>query len=58
VLLHREIVEMIRLPDMKERIAALGFGVVGNTPAEFGKQIAFEIEKWAKVIRAANVKAE
>jgi tripartite-type tricarboxylate transporter receptor subunit TctC len=58
VLLHREIVEMIRLPDMKERIAALGFGVVGNTPAEFGKQIAFETEKWAKVIRAANIKPE
>jgi tripartite-type tricarboxylate transporter receptor subunit TctC len=57
-LLHRQIVEMMRLPDVKERIATLGFGTLGNTPAEFKKQIAFEIEKWAKVIRAANVKAE
>jgi tripartite-type tricarboxylate transporter receptor subunit TctC len=57
-LLHRQIVEMMRLPDVKERIATLGFGTVGNTPAEFRKQIAFEIEKWAKVIRAANIKPE
>jgi len=57
-LLHREIVEMMMLPDMKERIAALGFSTVGNTPAQFGQQIAFEIEKWGKVIRAANIKSE
>jgi hypothetical protein len=41
-----------------ERIAALGFGVIGNTREEFGKQIAFETEKWGKVIRAANIKPE
>jgi tripartite-type tricarboxylate transporter receptor subunit TctC len=49
---------MMRLPEIKERIATLGFNTVGNTPEEFGKQIAFEIEKWAQVIRAANIKAE
>jgi tripartite-type tricarboxylate transporter receptor subunit TctC len=57
-LLHREIVEMLRQPEMEDRITALGFSMVGNTPEEFGKQIAFEIDKWAKVIRAANIKAE
>jgi tripartite-type tricarboxylate transporter receptor subunit TctC len=57
-LLNRKIVEMIMQPDMKERIAALGFRAVGNSSEEFGNQIAFEIEKWAKVIRAANIKAE
>jgi tripartite-type tricarboxylate transporter receptor subunit TctC len=57
-LLHHQIVEMMRLPDMKERIAALGFGIVGSTPEEFSKQIAFEIGKWSKVIRAANIKAQ
>jgi tripartite-type tricarboxylate transporter receptor subunit TctC len=56
--LNREIVHMIVLPDMKERMAALGFSAVGNTPEDFRKQIAFETEKWAKVIRAANIKAE
>jgi tripartite-type tricarboxylate transporter receptor subunit TctC len=57
-LLHRQIVEMMRLPDMKQRIAALGFGAVGSTPEEFSKQIAFEVEKWGKVIRSANIKAQ
>jgi len=57
-LLHREIIEMLRQPDTEERMTALGFSVVGNTPEEFGKQIAFEVDKWAKVIRAANIKAE
>jgi tripartite-type tricarboxylate transporter receptor subunit TctC len=57
-LLHRQIVEMMRLPDMKERMAVLGFGIVGNTPEEFRKQIAFEIERWGKVIRAANIRPD
>jgi tripartite-type tricarboxylate transporter receptor subunit TctC len=57
-LLHRQTVEMMRSPDIMERIAALGFGTVGSTPEEFGRQIAFEIEKWGKVVRAANIKAE
>jgi tripartite-type tricarboxylate transporter receptor subunit TctC len=57
-LLHREIVEMLSQPEMKERITALGFSMVGSTPEEFAKQIAFETDKWAKVIRAANIKAE
>jgi hypothetical protein len=43
---------------MTERMAALGYGIIGNTPEEFGKQIALEIEKWGKVVRAANIKAE
>jgi tripartite-type tricarboxylate transporter receptor subunit TctC len=57
-LLHRQTVEMMRSPDMLERMAALGFHTVASTPEEFGKQIAFEIEKWGKVIRAANIKPE
>jgi hypothetical protein len=46
-----------RVETVQER-PEFGFGTVGNTPDEFGKQIAFEIEKWGKVIRAANIKAE
>jgi tripartite-type tricarboxylate transporter receptor subunit TctC len=45
-------------PDVKERLVALGFNPVGSTPEEFAKQIKIELEKWAKVIRAANIKAE
>lgn len=57
-LLQREIVQIIALPDMKERLAALGFDPVGNTPREFAMQLELELDKWTKVIRAANIKAE
>jgi hypothetical protein len=47
-----------RKPDMKERLATLGYDLVSSTPKEFATRIAAEIEMWAKVIRAANIKAE
>ena len=40
------------------RMAVLGFEPVANTPEEFAARIKFEIPKWAKVIRDANIKAE
>jgi tripartite-type tricarboxylate transporter receptor subunit TctC len=57
-LLNREIINGIAHPDMKERLATLGFEPVGSTPEEFAKQIKFEIETWGKVIRAANIKLD
>jgi tripartite-type tricarboxylate transporter receptor subunit TctC len=52
------IVEMIALPDMKERWATLGLEPVGNTPDEFAAQFRTELAKWAKVIREAGIKAQ
>ena len=43
-------------PAMKARLADLGATTLGGSPADFGKLIADETEKWAKVIRAANIK--
>jgi tripartite-type tricarboxylate transporter receptor subunit TctC len=57
-LLHREIVEIIALPDVKERLAAIGFEPIGNTPEECAAQFRTEIAKWGKVIREAGIKAE
>jgi tripartite-type tricarboxylate transporter receptor subunit TctC len=57
-LLHREIVALVTLPDMKERMEALGFAPVGNTPEEFAAQIRTEIAKRAKIIRDAGIKAQ
>jgi tripartite-type tricarboxylate transporter receptor subunit TctC len=45
-------------PTMNERLAALGGTVLSGTPAEFGKLIADETEKWGKVIRATNITAD
>ena len=42
---------------MKARLADLGGTVLAGSPADFGKLIADETEKWGKVIRAANIKA-
>jgi|RhiMetdeSRZDD1v2_1073273.scaffolds.fasta_scaffold411422_2 tripartite-type tricarboxylate transporter receptor subunit TctC len=54
--LYREIARIVALPDVRERIAALGFVPVANTPAEFAAQMKADIAKWAKVIRDANIK--
>jgi tripartite-type tricarboxylate transporter receptor subunit TctC len=50
--------KMLAQPDMKERLTALGYDIVASTPEEFATRIKVEIEMWAKVIRAANIKAE
>jgi tripartite-type tricarboxylate transporter receptor subunit TctC len=57
-LLNKEINAGAADPDIKTRLAGLGVGVAAMTSAEFGKFIADETEKWGKVVRAANIKAE
>src|SRR5215510_6083798 len=57
-LLNREIVHIIALPELKERFATLGLDPVGGTPDDFAHQLRAEGEKWAKLIRAANLKAQ
>jgi len=56
--LQREIVAILALPDVKERLPALGFEVVASTPKEFARRIKVETEIWGKVIRSANIKPE
>jgi tripartite-type tricarboxylate transporter receptor subunit TctC len=45
-------------PTTKARFAEIGATVFPGSPAEFGKFITDETEKWGKVIRAANIKLE
>jgi tripartite-type tricarboxylate transporter receptor subunit TctC len=45
-------------PKMKARLADLGFSVLADSPVGFGRLILDETEKWAKVIRPANIKAQ
>jgi len=56
--LNRAINAALADPTMKARIAALGGSPLANSPAGFARHIAEEIEKWGKVIRAANIKAD
>jgi len=56
--LNREINAGLADPKVKARIADLGGAVLTGSPADFGKLIADDTEKWGKVIRAANIKPE
>ena len=56
--LNNEINAGLADPKIKARLADLGATVLAGSSADFGKLIAEETEKWGKVIRAANIKAE
>jgi tripartite-type tricarboxylate transporter receptor subunit TctC len=56
--LNKEINAALADPKMKARLADVGGTVLAGSPADFGKLIADETEKWGKVIRAANIKAQ
>src|SRR5215469_5042660 len=56
--INRDTVAALSLPDVKERLTALGFEPAVTTPAEFGVRIKSEIAKWDKVVRAAHIRIE
>ncbi len=56
--LNKEINAALADPNMKKRLTDLGVAVFEGSPADFGKFIADETEKWAKVVKFADVKAE
>jgi len=56
--LNNEVVALLKRSDVRERLLADGAEPVGNTPEEFGAFIKAEIERWAKVIRAAGIRAD
>ena len=58
VRLNREIVRILNQPEMQERLRQLGSDPVGSSPAEFSAFIKSEHDKWAKVIKQANIRAE
>jgi tripartite-type tricarboxylate transporter receptor subunit TctC len=56
--LNKEINAGLADPTVKARLAESGGTVLPGSPADYGKLIASETEKWGKVIRAANIKPE
>ena len=56
--LHGEIVKILRMPDIKERLSSQGADPVGSTPEEFGAFMKSEAAKWARVIKDANIRAD
>ena len=56
--LNAELARILRAPDNQERLTAMGLEVIASSPDEFRKAIASEIARWAKVVKAANIKGE
>ena len=56
--LQRDIAKIVAQPDVKEKLATLGFVPIANSPADFGTRIKVEMEKWGKVVRAAKLRIE
>jgi tripartite-type tricarboxylate transporter receptor subunit TctC len=56
--LNKEITAGLADPNMKMRLAALGGTPLPGSPADFGKLIADETDKWGKVVRFSGAKAE
>ena len=56
--LHGELVKILKLPDVTQKLEALGFEIVGSTPEQLGAYIRSEIKKWEKVVRASGAKPD
>ena len=55
---HREIVRIVALPDIKERLRKLGFDPIANTPAEFARADQDRRRKWDKVAKDAKIRID
>ena len=49
---------MLRLPEVRDNLVAQGAEPVGSAPGEFAAFMKTESAKWAKVIKAANIRVE
>ncbi len=56
--LHSEIVKILRMPDIKERLSSQGADPVASSQEEFGAFMKSETAKWARVIKEANIRAD
>jgi len=56
--LHKEAVSILRLPEVKERLAVDSAMIVGSTPEQFAAFMKSELIKWTKVVRSAGIQPE
>lgn len=56
--LNAAVVRIVALPESKERLAAVGFEIVGSSPEAFAKLIREDIPKWNKVVREGAIRGE
>jgi len=58
VKLHSEIVNMLKYPDVQQRLVLEGADPIGNSPVEFAAQVKGDLAKWGKVARESGIRAE
>jgi len=56
--LNAEIVKILRSPDIKNRLSALGLETVGGTPEQYAAHLKEELAKYARIMKAAGIKAD
>ena len=56
--LHGDLVNILKQPDVVQRLDGLGFEIVASTPDQFGAYIRSEIKKWAKVVKASGARPD
>jgi tripartite-type tricarboxylate transporter receptor subunit TctC len=56
--LHQSTIDVLSSPDGRGKFGALSLDIVGSTPQEFDTYLRAELEKWAKVVKAAGIKPE
>ena len=56
--LNAEVVRVLAMPDVRERLLDSGAEIIGNSPEEFAAYLAAEMPKWAKVAREADIRAD
>ena len=57
MLWNKEVAKLLQTADMKERLLSAGIDPAGGPPAQFREALKSDIERWQKVVRAANIKA-
>jgi tripartite-type tricarboxylate transporter receptor subunit TctC len=56
--LNTDIVKALNMPDVRDRLVAMGANPVGGTPEQFGAYVKHEIVRWGKVVRDNNIRAD
>jgi tripartite-type tricarboxylate transporter receptor subunit TctC len=55
--LNQEIVRIVRLPDIRERLLVMGVEPLGSTPDELGRHLASEIRQWSDIVQRRHLRA-
>ena len=56
--ISEQVAKTVRVPDIAANLSGQGADPVGSTPEEFGRYMRNETEKWAKIVKAANIKLD